>query len=204
MADIVRCPHCLSLVYEGSEHCHHCGEAVKKHRIFSRGAILFVIVAIAGFGVYDVVSLLAQRRSTELHDRAAFEALSRHLLEKASDRSEQFWNGRLDGDQELASLARGCQDLREEVQKNGAVKIQIENLDYLGRKDMVVQMHPSGFQRETKVRRYRFRISVDTRRRGLHAFSVVANIMGSRYRPRIVSFEFESSVTELVDEISNG
>lgn len=70
MADITRCPHCLGAVYEDAPYCPSCQKPLgrKSRRIFTRGAVAFILSAVSAFVLVDGISLLSERRAYRLND----------------------------------------------------------------------------------------------------------------------------------------
>lgn len=106
MATIVRCPNCISLVYDGAEVCHHCGEELtrKKRRILSKGAIGFILLAVTAFGVGDAIYLAKERAKFVRFDRAAIKTFLEAVAEGDMAEARRRFRGRKNDEEELTRL----------------------------------------------------------------------------------------------------
>ncbi|NRA94960.1 MAG: hypothetical protein HRU14_02000 [Planctomycetes bacterium] len=104
MPKIVRCPNCISLIYEGAQACHHCGEKLNlaRQRLFSRGAGLFILFAVIVFAIGDAVHLTKERSKTIRFDRNHIKRFIDGQLN--GDDSRERWYRCKNGSEELASL----------------------------------------------------------------------------------------------------
>ena len=147
MATIVRCPSCISLVYDGAENCHHCGEGLtqKKRRLLGKGAIGFILLAVVVFSIGDAVYLAKERSKRLRFDRALIEDFVDALEGRGALAPEQLFMGKRDRVHELAHLR---QALITEFGESH--RIHVQEPRWLGSDEEIVG--PS--KREVKIRRY--------------------------------------------------
>ena len=158
MATIVRCPNCISLVYDGADVCHHCGEELsrKKRKFFSKGAVLFIIIAVTAFAIGDAIYLAKERGKIMRYDRRAIA----DFLEKVQDdRPGASVTWRANREREVAAELRtfiksklGCNDGLHRYQ------IKIHELRWLGSDDQFIRWGPN-HHREVEVRRLEVPVS---------------------------------------------
>jgi len=106
LATIVRCPSCISLVYDGADSCHHCGEELtrKKRRLLGKGAIGFILLAVVVFSIGDAVYLAKERSKRLRFDRALMQDFVDAVEGRGPLAPEHLFMGKRDRDHELAHL----------------------------------------------------------------------------------------------------
>lgn len=147
MPKIVRCPNCISLVYEGAEVCHHCGEKLnaRRRRLFSRGAGLFILLAVIVFAIGDAVYLAKERSKTLRFDRHHIRRFIDGQLN--GDDSRRGWFRCKNGSVELPGLRDAFHQV---VGKNP--RIVHRDSRFVDRTDEIV--HWDGWPREIQARKY--------------------------------------------------
>ena len=89
MAEIIRCPHCMTTVYQDAQYCHSCSGRLKRRsrRIFTKGAITFILVGVTVFGLLDALDLLLNRRAIR---RSHIYTLQHLVTSFAGDREDRI------------------------------------------------------------------------------------------------------------------
>ncbi|MAG58814.1 MAG: hypothetical protein CMJ83_21200 [Planctomycetes bacterium] len=184
MPDIVRCPECLSLVYDGADVCHHCATKLDgKRRFLPRRAIAFIIIAVIGWGVVDTVQLLNERNTRTRHDEDAIDKLAQHLFQGQPLKREETFRGRSARDEELSLLVKAAERLRN----LNPIRVRIKRLRYLGKSETVVT-EPGDWTHDIETRLYRFRISIETSG-GSENLEATARVCGYPWHSKVVTFE---------------
>ncbi len=194
MPKIVRCHNCISLVYDGAEVCHHCGEKlrVRRKRIFSKGAGLFILLSVVLFTIGDAVYLAKERSKTLRFDR-------HHI--------KRFIDGQLNGGDSRRDWFR-CKDdtvvvpvLRDEFHRVVGENPKILHRDstLIDRKAEIV--HWDGWTREIPARKYIHYIDWRGDNRGsYHSLPMTVEITGEPYSLRIIKVTWDGKDEELLRE----
>ena len=83
MSEIIRCPHCISTVYEDAKSCHNCQRPLtrRSRRYLTRGTITFILLAVTAFALGDYIHLSAKKKHYIRRDYR----ILRHLYQDQDD-----------------------------------------------------------------------------------------------------------------------
>ncbi len=118
MANIIRCRHCRTFVYDTASRCHGCGEAVRGGRLLGRGAYVFVALVTVAYGIGRGVDLIQTKsqRARAYAEAARDDHQARTFLEmflRGQDDGYRKWIS--PGASEMATTLRRLRDELPEV-----------------------------------------------------------------------------------------
>jgi hypothetical protein len=185
MATIVRCPQCISLVYEGDPHCHHCGEELSgsRPRILNRGAILFIVLVVGLFATVDAISLIGDERNRRRLDENVIDQVARWIVlgDKFGDR---VYVGELDPITRQRNELTGLGNFRD---------IRVREFHFVQHGRVLVYRGSDGNVRDRPARIYQLNLRVDSKeRRQEWTFPVLASVVGEGSYTRVASIEIQA------------
>ncbi len=186
VAQIVRCPNCISLIYEGTEVCHHCGEKLnlKRKRIMSKGAGLFILLAVTAFAAGDAIYLAKERSKIRRFDRDHIEHFIDVQLLGDEDDDERLFECK-NGTVTVPSLRAA---FRQEV--GDKPDLDHRRTSFRDHFDAIVRRH--GRPREVEARRYTHYVDVREADGGSRSLPMTFEMTGSIRRLRIIRVTWHS------------
>ena len=181
MAEIIRCPHCMTTVYEDAQYCHSCSGRLKRRsrRIFTKGAVTFILVGVAIFGTLDALDLLLNRRSIQRNHTYALERLVTSFASDKVDRVKGCLNVLLPDDFEDAIC--GAEPIVQAKKKGYRITSSVKDLG------------PDPLPFENNARRYLLTVTVAKSALSFNTYIADAWFRNSRREHTPLAFRWRDS-----------